>query len=119
MFLSIQIDWIMVNTYDRQFTLTTKKSLHIIFKGIRVSSEISILPSETLFKTLNLASFSAFCHDSWHVDRHRCCQLHLTDDCRCCVTLNCPHLLTTWWAWCTESSGSSVTAKTCSYWKCC
>jgi len=32
MFLNIQIDWIILNTYDQQFTLTTKKSLHIIFK---------------------------------------------------------------------------------------
>ena len=26
------IDWIILKTYDQQFTLTTKKSLHIIFK---------------------------------------------------------------------------------------
>ena len=32
MFLNIQIDWIILKTYDQQFTLTTKKSLHIIFK---------------------------------------------------------------------------------------
>jgi len=32
MFLNIQIDLIVLNTYDQQFTLTTKKSLHIIFK---------------------------------------------------------------------------------------
>jgi len=32
MFLSIQIDLIILKTYDKQFTLTTKKSLHIIFK---------------------------------------------------------------------------------------
>jgi len=36
MFLSIQIDLIILKTYDKQFTLTTKKSLHIIFKGARV-----------------------------------------------------------------------------------
>jgi len=34
MFLNVQIDWIILKTYDQQFTLTTKKSLHIIFKGI-------------------------------------------------------------------------------------
>jgi len=32
MFLDIQIDLIILKTYDQQFTLTTKKSLHIIFK---------------------------------------------------------------------------------------
>jgi len=33
MFLNIQIDWIILKTYDQQFTLATKKSLHIIFKA--------------------------------------------------------------------------------------
>jgi len=32
MFLNIQIDLIILKTYDQQFTLTTKKSLHIMFK---------------------------------------------------------------------------------------
>jgi len=31
-FLNIRIDWIILKTYDQQFTLTSKKSLHIIFK---------------------------------------------------------------------------------------
>jgi len=31
MFINIQIDSIMLKAYDQQFTLTTKKSLHIIF----------------------------------------------------------------------------------------
>jgi len=31
MFLNIQIDLITLKTYDQQFTLTTKKPLHIIF----------------------------------------------------------------------------------------
>jgi len=31
-FLNIQIGWIILKTYDQQFTLTTKKSLHITFK---------------------------------------------------------------------------------------
>jgi len=35
MFLNIRIDWIILKTYDQQFTLTTKKSLHIIFKEDR------------------------------------------------------------------------------------
>jgi len=33
MFLNIQIDWIILKTYDQQFNLTTKKSLHIMFKN--------------------------------------------------------------------------------------
>ena len=33
MFLDIQIDLIILKSYDQQFTFTTKKSLHIIFKG--------------------------------------------------------------------------------------
>jgi len=32
MFLNIQIDLIILKTDDEQFTLTTKKSLHITFK---------------------------------------------------------------------------------------
>ena len=32
MFINIQIDLLMLKTYNGQFTLTTKKSLHIIFK---------------------------------------------------------------------------------------
>jgi len=33
MFLDIQIDLIILQTYDQQFTLTSKKSLQIIFKA--------------------------------------------------------------------------------------
>jgi len=40
MFLNIPIDWIILKTYDQQFTLTTKKSLHIIFKIIWISQGI-------------------------------------------------------------------------------
>jgi len=32
MFLDIQINLILLKTFDQKFTLTTKKSLHIIFK---------------------------------------------------------------------------------------
>jgi len=32
MFLNIQIHLIILKTYDQQFSLTTKKSLHITFK---------------------------------------------------------------------------------------
>jgi len=34
MFLNIHIYFIILKTYDQQFTLTAKKSLHIIFKLI-------------------------------------------------------------------------------------
>ena len=37
-FLNSKIDFIILKTDDKQFTLTTKKSLHIIFKGSRASS---------------------------------------------------------------------------------
>jgi len=37
MFLYIQIYLLILKTYYGQFTLTTKKSLHIIFKGCRVT----------------------------------------------------------------------------------
>jgi len=33
-FLNIQIDLLILKTYYGQFTLTTKKSLHIIFKAL-------------------------------------------------------------------------------------
>jgi len=33
MFLNIHIDLITLKTHDQQFTLTTKKSLHIIFNN--------------------------------------------------------------------------------------
>jgi len=33
MFLDIQIDLLILKTYYGRFTLTTKKSLHIIFKS--------------------------------------------------------------------------------------
>ena len=32
MFLNIQIDLIILKTYDQQFTLTAKKLMHITFK---------------------------------------------------------------------------------------
>jgi len=38
LFLNIQIYFIILKTYDQQFTLTTKKSLHIIFKGEHLPS---------------------------------------------------------------------------------
>ena len=37
-FLNSKIDFIILKTDDKQFTLTTKKSLHIIFKALHSSS---------------------------------------------------------------------------------
>jgi len=48
MFLNVQIDLIVLKTYDQQFTLTTKKSLHIIFK---VMSAIIYLKLRVLLMT--------------------------------------------------------------------
>jgi len=36
MFRNIQIDLIILKTGDKQFTLTTKKSLHITFKAFQL-----------------------------------------------------------------------------------
>jgi len=41
MFLNIQTDLIILKTFDQQFTLTTKKSLHIIFKDDLVGDCLS------------------------------------------------------------------------------
>jgi len=40
-FFNIQIDLLILTTYDGQFTLTTKKSLHIIFKHALTSEVMS------------------------------------------------------------------------------
>ena len=48
-FLNIQTDLIILKTFDQQFTLTTKKSLHITFKA------------------KILAAASASQHWPWHV----------------------------------------------------
>ena len=42
-FLNIHIYFIVLKTYDQQFTLTTKKSLHIIFKCC-LTSPIILFP---------------------------------------------------------------------------
>jgi len=46
MFLNIQIDLIILKTYDQQFTLAIKKSLHIIFK---VTTEQAVSRCTTKF----------------------------------------------------------------------
>jgi len=57
MFLNIQIDWITLKTYDQQFTLTTKKSLHIIFKA-RCVSHFDTKTASKKFPVLILKSLS-------------------------------------------------------------
>ena len=48
MFRNIQIDLLILKTYCGQFTVTTKKSLHIIFKGAHPLGR-SVPPSNTRF----------------------------------------------------------------------
>jgi len=43
MFLNIQIDRIMLKAFDQQFTLTTKKSLHIIFNTSGSNQQIQTI----------------------------------------------------------------------------
>ena len=43
MFLNIRIDRIMLKTYDQQFTVTTKKSLHIIFNDNKCIDYIGLV----------------------------------------------------------------------------
>jgi len=49
MFLNIQREWIILKTYDQQFPLTSKKSLHIIFKA--VSRQDTCLETPSLTQT--------------------------------------------------------------------
>ena len=44
MFLNIQIDLLILETYYGQFTLTIKKSLHIIFKDLRPATVLINVP---------------------------------------------------------------------------
>jgi len=47
-FLNIHIYFIILKTYDQQFTLTTKKSLHIIFKTyLNVNFRPTVWPQYT------------------------------------------------------------------------
>jgi len=49
MFRNIQIDLIILKTYDQQFTLTTKKSLHIIFKAVWWDLRLASLLTQLFF----------------------------------------------------------------------
>ena len=49
MFVNIQIDLIILKTYDKQFTLATKKSLHIIFKSFRFTAEAAAGHTRLMF----------------------------------------------------------------------
>ena len=50
-FLNIHIYFIILKTYDQQFTLTTKKSLHIIFKSTSYDSYWTTLHTTGLWTT--------------------------------------------------------------------
>ena len=50
MFCNIQIDLIILKTYDQQFTLTTKKSLHIIFKDHSLCDFTSLIITIITFR---------------------------------------------------------------------
>ena len=50
-FLNIHIYFIILKTYDQQFTLTTKKPLHIIFKAYNLRTYKYILLVYNIFET--------------------------------------------------------------------
>ena len=56
MILNIQIDLIMWKTDDEQFTLTTKKSLHITFKVELKKSSFQYVNAHLLLKELPVVS---------------------------------------------------------------
>ena len=55
-FLNIHIYFIILKTYDQQFTLTTKKSLHIIFN----TGPYTALPDNSILITANMQSETGF-----------------------------------------------------------
>ena len=64
MFLNIQIYLIILNTYDKQFTLTTKKSLHIIFKHLPYLPQTSLCLIPSISASL---SVSSKCPNQFHL----------------------------------------------------
>jgi len=58
-FLNIHIYFIKLKTYDQQFTLTTKKSLHIIFKG-KFSKKNIFRKDSPPHRTTSCANFVKF-----------------------------------------------------------
>jgi len=61
MFLNIRIDCIILKTYNQQFTLTTKKSLHIIFNILSGSVKVCW----TYLEKLIVSNYIVRClHDS-------------------------------------------------------
>ena len=59
-FLNIHIYFIILKTYDQQFTLTTKKSLHIIFKTVSVK-RFNICADDDWTEKLSLQSVWSLC----------------------------------------------------------
>jgi len=47
-FLNSHIYFIILKTYDQQFTLTAKKSLHIIFKSVEILSAAAQLYEKSI-----------------------------------------------------------------------
>jgi len=65
MFLNIQTDLIILKTYDQQFTSTTKKSLHIIFKDSeRTKSKMLIFCMVLVFAHIFM-TFRRYLLDRW------------------------------------------------------
>jgi len=55
-FLNSKIDYVILKTDDKQFILTTKKSLHIIFN----TGLYTDLPDNSILITANMQSETAF-----------------------------------------------------------
>ena len=77
MFLNIQTDLIILKTYDQQFTLTTKKSLHIILSEVSyllltlntfcVRHSGSKMYIAHMRASLSLTTFAHYCTDRCHL----------------------------------------------------
>jgi len=65
---------------------TTLRLSYTVIIEVGYFQKIRSLPSETLFRTPNLADFSVF--RPRHVDRRKCCRLSSTDDRRQFITLS-------------------------------
>jgi len=68
-FLNSKIDFIILKTDDKQFTITTKKSLHIIFEGFWWNDTLFW---EQKFSTADISHTVWKRNEIWHNDRHWC-----------------------------------------------
>jgi len=78
-FLNIHIYFITLKTYDQQFTLTTKKSLHIIFKAH------TVLPDNSILITANMQLETGF-PSSHQLKSYVACKSRLKLVARCPVS---------------------------------